>query len=355
MMLRATYHKHNLHFRQAAGTSRGVLHSRDSFFLLISHADNPEITGIGECGIIPGLSFDDRPGFEAALNDLCKMLNHGNFPEKRWLDYWPSIAFALSTAITDLKNGGRRLLFESKFTSGESPIAINGLVWMGNPGFMLQQIEDKISEGFSVIKMKVGAIDFDEELALIRHIRMNYPAERIEIRIDANGAFQYTDVMKKLEQLAIFSIHSIEQPIKAGNPELMAELCRHSPIPVALDEELIGIVSDDEKKRMLDRILPQYIILKPSLLGGFENSQQWINHAEERGAGWWVTSALESNIGLNVIAQWTATLNNPLPQGLGTGSLYSNNIPSPLLVENGFLHYKPETPWQLRLTGLNQD
>ncbi|KAF0201152.1 MAG: Mandelate racemase/muconate lactonizing [Bacteroidetes bacterium] len=354
-MLRARYHKHTLHFRQAAGTSRGVLHSRDSFFLLISDAERPEITGIGECGIIPGLSFDDRPGFEAALLELCGMLNQGNFPEKEWLNYWPSMAFALSTAITDLKNGGRRLLFESKFTSGESPIAINGLVWMGDPGFMLQQIEEKISEGFSVIKMKVGAIGFEEELALIRHIRMNFPSDSIEIRIDANGAFQFVDVFKKLEKLAAYSIHSIEQPIKAGNPDLMAEICRNSPIPVALDEELIGVFSNDAKKRLLDKILPQYIILKPSLLGGFENSQQWIKLAEERGAGWWVTSALESNIGLNAIAQWTATLNNPLPQGLGTGSLYSNNIPSPLQVENGFLHYKPETPWQLKFAGLNQD
>jgi o-succinylbenzoate synthase len=354
-MLRARYHKHTLHFRQVAGTSRGVLHSRESFFLLVSDADNPAITGIGECGIIPGLSFDDRPDFELALEELCRLIENGKFPEKEWLNYWPSIAFAIATAIIDLKTGGRKLLFESKFTSGESPIAINGLVWMGDPGFMLQQIEEKISEGFSVIKMKVGAIGFEEELALIRHIRMNYPAESIEIRIDANGAFQFVDVFKKLEQLAAYSIHSIEQPIKAGNPQMMAEICRYSPIPVALDEELIGIIHNDDKKRLLDIILPQFIILKPSLLGGFENSHQWINLAEERGAAWWVTSALESNIGLNAIAQWTATLNNPLPQGLGTGSLYSNNIPSPLLVENGFLHYKPETPWQLELTGLNQD
>jgi L-alanine-DL-glutamate epimerase-like enolase superfamily enzyme len=289
------------------------------------------------------------------LKDLCGTLTRGHFPEKEWLSYWPSIAFALGTAIFDLKSGGQRLLFESKFTSGDSPIAINGLVWMGDPGFMLQQIEEKINAGFSVIKMKVGAIDFEQELALIRHIRMNYPAEKIEIRIDANGAFRFVDVFKKLEQLAVFSIHSIEQPIKAGNPQMMAEVCRFSPIPVALDEELIGIVPDDDKKRLLDIILPQFIILKPSLLGGFENSQQWINLAEERGAAWWVTSALESNIGLNAIAQWTATHKNPLPQGLGTGSLYSNNIPSPLLVENGFLHYKPETSWQLELTGLNQD
>ncbi|MBW6491235.1 MAG: o-succinylbenzoate synthase [Lentimicrobium sp.] len=353
-MLKATYHRHTLFFRKPAGTSRGVLLHRNAYFLLIADNGIDPVYGIGECGTIPGLSFDDKPDYESAIELLCRELNRGNTIKKQWLENWPSIAFAFETALLDLKQGGNKLLFNTTFSTGQKPLPINGLIWMGNPDEMLQQIDEKIASGFSVIKIKVGAIDFNEELNLIRHIRSHFPEKQITIRLDANGAFETTDAIKKIEKLSAFSIHSIEQPIKAGNIKAMADLCRNSAIPIALDEELIGITNPATREKLIETILPQYIILKPTLLGGFENSEAWIRHAETYGAGWWITSALESNIGLNAIAQWTATLNNPLPQGLGTGSLYTNNIPSPLKVEDGFLHYKPEQPWDLSLTGIKK-
>ena len=354
-MLKARYHKHTLHFRLPAGTSRGVLLHRDAFYLLIQDTEKPDITGIGESGIIPGLSLDDRPQFEAAVQECCNLINKGQHPDSKWLNYWPSISFALETALLDLQNKGQRILFESKFTQGNQPIAINGLIWMGEANDMLRQMNEKVASGFSVLKMKVGAIDFEKELELIRHIRQHYPSDQIIIRLDANGAFELSEALRKLEKLAKYDIHSIEQPIKAGQPAQMAEICRHSPIPVALDEELIGISAKDDMEKLLDEIRPQYIILKPSLLGGFKKSEEWIHQAEIHGAGWWITSALESNIGLNAIAQWTATLQNSLPQGLGTGSLYTNNIPSPLKVENGLLHFEPETLWDVKFTGIYED
>lgn len=354
-MLKARYHKHTLHFRLPAGTSRGVLFNRDAFYLLIQDTENPGITGIGECGIIPGLSLDDRPQFETAIHECCDILNKGNYPDSKWLDYWPSISFSLETALLDLKNKGQRIIFESEFTKGVQPIAINGLIWMAEADDMLRQMNEKVASGFSVLKMKVGAIDFEKEVELIRHIRQHYPTNKITIRLDANGAFETAEALKKLEKLAKYNIHSIEQPIKAGQPAQMAEICRHSPIPIALDEELIGISAKDKMEKLLDEIRPQYIILKPSLLGGFKKSEEWIHQAENHGTGWWITSALESNIGLNAIAQWTATLQNPLPQGLGTGSLYANNIPSPLKVENGLLHFEPANIWDAKFTGVYEN
>lgn len=354
-MLKARYHKHTLHFRLPAGTSRGVLLHRDAFYLLIQDTEKTDITGIGECGIIPGLSLDDRPQFEAAVQECCNLINKGQHPDSKWLDFWPSISFALETALLDLKNGGQRILFESKFTEGKQPIAINGLIWMGDADDMLRQMNEKVASGFSVLKMKVGAIDFEKEVELMRHIREYYPSDQISIRLDANGAFEPNEALRKLEKLAKYDIHSMEQPIKAGQPVQMAEVCRHSPIPIALDEELIGISAKDDTEKLLDVIRPQYIILKPSLLSGFKKSEEWIHQAEIHGASWWVTSALESNIGLNAIAQWTATLQNPLPQGLGTGSLYTNNIPSPLKVENGLLHFEPENLWDVKFTGIHEN
>ena len=354
-MLKARYHKHTLHFRLPAGTSRGVLLTRDAFYLLIQDTENPGITGIGECGIIPGLSLDDRPQFETAVQECCDIIKKGQYPDSKWLDYWPSISFALETALLDLKNKGQKILFESKFTRGIQPIAINGLIWMGEADNMLRQMNEKVASGFSVLKMKVGAIDFEKEVELIRHIRQHYPSDQISIRLDANGAFEPDEALKKLEILAVFDIHSMEQPIKAGQTTQMIEICRHSPIPIALDEELIGISAKDEMEKLLNDIRPQFIILKPSLLGGFKKSEEWIHQAALQGAGWWVTSALESNIGLNAIAQWTATLQNQLPQGLGTGSLYTNNIPSPLKVENGLLHFEPDNLWDVKFTGTYED
>ncbi|MEA5110840.1 o-succinylbenzoate synthase [bioreactor metagenome] len=351
-MLSATYHRHRLIFRHPAGTSRGVLHHRDSFFLLLHDTLNPETTGIGECGVIPGLSPDDRPGFEERIISLCDEINQTSSVNTSGLENWPSIRFALETALFDLTGGGQRILFESQFTSGEKPININGLIWMGEEYFMLKQIDEKLAAGYRVIKIKVGAIDFDTELKLIAGIRKHFGEDQITIRLDANGAFSPGEADEKLKHLSDFAIHSIEQPIKQGNPATMAEICRTSPIPVALDEELINISGSDNKKKLLEQIKPQYIILKPSLLGGFYACREWIELAAEKGIGWWITSALESNIGLNAIAQWTATLGNDLPQGLGTGSLYTNNIPAPLEAANGVLHYLPGKPWDLAFTGI---
>lgn len=351
-MLRAGFHKHKLIFKQPAGTSRGVLYGRDSLFLLLSDTLIPGVVGIGECGIIPGLSFDDRPDFEDAVRFLCDGINKGKVPDQQWFANWPSLMFAYETALRDLTNGGKRILFDSEFTAGQKGMPINGLVWMGDKDFMLRQVDEKIASGFEVIKLKVGAIDFNQELEILSVIRSAFDAGKITVRLDANGAFEVAEAPGKLEKLAKFGIHSIEQPVKHGNIAAMADICRHSPIPVALDEELIGISDSGEGKRLLDKILPQYIILKPSLLGGFEKSQQWIADAEERNAGWWVTSALESNIGLNAIAQWTATLGNPMPQGLGTGGLYINNITSPLELVKGHLHYNPQLPWDFSIAGV---
>lgn len=351
-MLSATYHRHRLIFRHPAGTSRGVLHHRDSFFLLLRDTLNPETTGIGECGVIPGLSPDDRPGFEERIISLCDEINQTSSVNTSGLENWPSIRFALETALFDLTGGGQRILFESQFTSGEKPININGLIWMGEEYFMLKQIDEKLAAGYRVIKIKVGAIDFDTELKLIAGIRKHFGEDQITIRLDANGAFSPGEADEKLKHLSDFAIHSIEQPIKQGNPATMAEICRTSPIPVALDEELINISGSDNKKKLLEQIKPQYIILKPSLLGGFYACREWIELAAEKGIGWWITSALESNIGLNAIAQWTATLGNDLPQGLGTGSLYTNNIPGPLEAANGVLRYLPGNPWDLTFAGL---
>lgn len=352
-MFTASYHHHRLIFRQPSGTSRGVLHHRDSYFLLLRDSSNPAVAGIGECGVIPGLSPDDRPGFSQRIEQLCNEINHSGISGISSLREWPSLNFALETALLDYNGGGNRILFESGFTAGKTAISINGLIWMGDEEFMLKQILERLASGYRVIKIKVGAIDFNTELKLIAGIRRHFSEKEITIRLDANGAFSPQEAMEKLDRLAVYDIHSIEQPIKPGNSAVMADICRSSPIAVALDEELTGITETREKRRLLEIIRPQYIILKPSLLGGFEASAEWISLAESVGAGWWITSALESNIGLNAIAQWTATLGNHLPQGLGTGSLYTNNIPSPLESGNGVLRFLPERPWDLTHTGID--
>jgi len=336
-MVNASFHRYQLHFRQPVLTSRGEMKNKNGYYLSVS---NETATGIGECSFIEGLSLDDLTNYTSVLREVCNSISS----EPPDLKLFPSIALGLDTALLDLRNGGNKILFESDFTKGEKQIPINGLVWMGKKDSMLTQIKQKIQEGFSCIKIKVGAIDFDEEVSLLEFIRQKFPADIIEIRLDANGAFSYTDVFQKLETLAKFQIHSIEQPIKQKQMEFMHHVCKNSPIPVALDEELIGVygsVQDD----MLDMIKPAYIILKPSLLGGFKVCDEWITKAEVRGIKWWATSALESNIGLNSIAQWIFTKNNSMIQGLGTGSLYTNNILSPLYISNGMLGYNPETVW----------
>lgn len=306
---------------------------------MVEDSENPGVNGLGECGLLAGLSADDRPDFEQALHRACGSINQPLEIQLSTLREWPSIRFAVEMAMTDLRNGGRRMLVDSSFTRGKSAIPINGLVWMGEPGFMERQIEDKIEQGYNCIKLKIGAIDFEEEIKLIQGIRSKFSSGDIEIRVDANGAFKSEEALDKLTRLAVYDLHSIEQPIAVGQREEMAQLCSQSPLPIALDEELIGVFHRDAQREMLNEIRPQYIILKPSLVGGWKASEDWITSAEAVDAGWWITSALESNIGLNAIAQWTSTLNLEMPQGLGTGQLYTNNFTSPLEIKKGTLRY----------------
>jgi len=333
----------NLQFKFPAGTSRGVLLHKPSSFLILK---KDGFTGIGECSTIPDLSIDPVDSYNDKLEEVCRLLNDGVDPGSIDLSLFPSIAFGLETALLDLAAHGSKCLFPSAFTQGETGIPINGLVWMGDKDFMQTQIREKIAAGYHCIKLKVGAIDFETELEIISDIRQQFSPGDIELRLDANGGFTPTDALEKLEKLAAFNIHSIEQPIKQKQFEAMAELCKQSPIPIVLDEELIGVKPAD-KEFILEKIKPAYIILKPSLVGGFRQSEEWIRLAEKHNIAWWITSALEANIGLNAIAQWTYTLNSQLPQGLGTGQLYHNNIPSPLVIDNAKLFYKPEVDWDV--------
>jgi o-succinylbenzoate synthase len=349
-MIRIGISKYSLHFRKPAGTSRGILYSKPSWFVIMKDTLEPEKVGYGECSIIPGLSYDDRSGLEKELSRLsgCTWPDIGSLQE--WLSgpvlhEWPSIRFGLETALTDLVNPGQGILFPGAFTSAKMRLPINGLIWMGNKSYMMDQLNQKLEEGWNCIKIKIGAIDFNDELALIRHIRHRFTPEELTLRVDANGAFPAGEARVFLDRLEPFGIHSIEQPIAAGQQEEMAKLCRSTPIPIALDEELIGLRTQNEKRSMLEVIRPQYIVLKPSLTGGLASSEEWIEAASSIGAGYWITSALESNIGLNAIAQWTAKLSVQGHQGLGTGSLYTNNIPSPLRVTPGFLQFDPNESW----------
>ena len=344
--MKASYKKYILNFKQASGTSRGVLNTKETYFLKLT--DNQKV-GIGECAVFRGLSIDDRPDYEEKLQWLCLNI-HKNMDELLInLTEFPSIQFGLEQALLSLRSINRFELFPSKFTQSKESININGLIWMGSEAFMKQQINDKLKAGFSVIKMKIGAIDFETEIALLKNIRSEFSSEEIELRVDANGAFIQHEALEKLKVLSDFEIHSIEQPIKQGQLDGMAELCSKTPIPIALDEELIGVFNVTKKKELLQIINPQYIILKPSLVGGFKGSEEWINLAENHQIGWWITSALESNVGLNAIAQWTYTLNSNMPQGLGTGSLFTNNFDSPLEVKKGHLHYNNDNSWKFNL------
>ena len=343
--MKATYFKHQLQFKRPSGTSRGVLTYKETWFIQL---ENTTRIGIGECGMFKGLSIDDRQDFEAKLAWTCEHINLGLDVLLVELIEFPSIQFGLEMAFLSVSHQNQFELFPSDFTKGKDSIPINGLIWMGDPVFMKQQIKDKLTSGFSCIKLKIGAIDFDKELELMRSIRQEFDADTIEIRVDANGAFKPNEALEKLKRLSDYNLHSIEQPIRQGQVGDMAQLCSETPLPIALDEELIGVFSVTEKQFLLQTIKPQYIILKPTLVGGFKGSQEWIALAESNQIGWWVTSALESNIGLNAIAQWTYTLESPLPQGLGTGGLFTNNIQSPLVVDSGQLVYDLKTKWNLK-------
>ncbi len=322
------------------------METKETYFLILQ---NEEGFGVGECGLLKGLSIDDRPDYEDKLHWVCNNVNLGEEVLYAALEKYPSIQFGVETAFKSLYSENSFELFPSAFTQGEATIAINGLVWMGDKRFMKEQISEKLKQGFTCIKMKIGAIDFKTEIELLKAIRKEFSASEVELRVDANGAFSPNEALEKLKVLSDLQLHSIEQPIKQGQWQKMAELCEQTPLPIALDEELIGIFSEDEKIELLETIKPQYIILKPSLIGGFRGSDSWINLAEKNKAGWWITSALESNVGLNAISQYTFTKNSTLPQGLGTGSLYTNNIESPLEVSKGALHYNPSVKWKFQL------
>ncbi len=333
--MKAEYFRYLLQFKRPGGTSRGVLHEKETFILEISENGKK---GTGECGLFRGLSFDDRPDYEQKLQWLCDNIRQNAELLKNELKEFPSIWFGYEQAMLNLKNGSN-IYFPSEFTDGGKAIVINGLIWMGDIGYMEEQILDKLEQGFHCIKLKIG-VDWKSEYGILQKLRHKFSKETLELRVDANGGFSSDEAKTVLQQLAYLDIHSIEQPIKADNRSDMAELCAGTPTPIALDEELIGIVDLNEKIKLLDAINPQYIILKPSLVGGFSGSDEWISLAEERNIRWWITSALESNIGLNAIAQYTFTKKNPMPQGLGTGSLFLNNFSSSLDLKGELLYFK---------------
>jgi len=344
--MRANYHKYILNFKQPSGTSRGVLKTKETWFITIESNGKK---GIGECGILRGLSIDDRPDYESQLAYTCKHIHKGLEYLYTKNEKFPSIQMGLEMAFRSLDSHTPFSLFPSAFNKGEDAISINGLIWMGDKTFMQQQIKDKINAGFNCIKMKIGAIDFDTELKLLKSIRNTFSKKDIELRVDANGAFSTNNALEKLKRLSEYDLHSIEQPIKPKQWESMATLCEQTPLPIALDEELIGVFTLAKKRNLLETIKPQYIILKPSFIGGFKGSDEWIALAEKQAIGWWITSALESNVGLSAIAQYTYLKKNERPQGLGTGSLFTNNFDSPLRVKNGKLHYDKKFNWRFNL------
>lgn len=328
------------HFKQPAGTSRGVYTTRKMWLVSLSDGNR---TGVGECAPLPDLSCDALPDelYVSKLNVFCRDLCETEEIDVEALRDYPSMLFGLETALLNLRNGGK--LFDTAFSRGEEGIPINGLVWMGNYDEMLQRMEEKLEKGFRCVKLKIGAIDFEQELDLIKRIRDRFSFHEVELRLDANGAFKYEEALYKLELLSQYAIHSIEQPIRQGQWAYMAELCRESPLPIALDEELIGVNDPEMKTHMLNIIRPRYIILKPSLHGGMTGCREWIDAAREQGIGSWITSALESNIGLNAIAQYASDVYGPqitMPQGLGTGQLFTDNIPMPLEIRGDMLFLK---------------
>lgn len=342
--MKASFFSYTLDFKRPSGTSRGVMTQKETWFIVLE--ENGKV-GIGECGILRGLSHDEKPDYSDKIQWTCNNIHLGKNHLWEALREYPSIQFGIEQAFLSLASKDPMILFDTAFTKGQKSIPINGLVWMGEPEFMKAQIDEKIKDGFDCIKLKIGAIDFDEELRLLAYIRQHFSPEKIEIRVDANGGFNQTNALHKLKQLSDYKLHSIEQPIQKNNTDTMSVLCKNTPLPIVLDEELIGVTKMNDKENLLQKIRPQYIILKPSLVGGFKGSEEWISIAEKLNIKWWITSALESNIGLNAIAQWTYTLGSNMHQGLGTGSLYTNNINSPLIVKNGHLWYNNNHAWAL--------
>ncbi|MBI0398430.1 o-succinylbenzoate synthase [Cyclobacterium marinum] len=348
---------YTLDFKFEAGTSRGILKNKLTHFVQVHSDQFPESIGIGEAGPLKGLSIDDFSDFQEKANLILRRVEQIKFQanqelllkqiDELQLSEYPSIQFALETALLDLINGGKREIFQNNFFNGNLFLPINGLVWMGDKGFMERQIDQKLEQGFDCIKMKIGAINFDQECEILGKIRDRFSRDKITIRVDANGAFTPENALDRLTKLNEYDIHSIEQPIKPGLFREMNKLCKQSPIPIALDEELIGVYGRGKRLELLESIAPQYIILKPTLLGGIVATREWVELANNTSTGWWMTSALESNIGLNAIAQLTANFQVSIPQGLGTGQLYHNNVDSPLMISEGKLSYNRKFDWEL--------
>jgi o-succinylbenzoate synthase len=356
MSFTSEFYKRTFHFDFDARTSRGQMRERHSWFLKVkNNLTNAE--GVGEAAPLPGLSSETHDEVEEQLGDIIQKINSGILVVQevgtleQVQNVFPqalssSVRCALETALLDMCRGGRKTIFDNAFSRGEAGIPTNGLIWIGGMDSMLQQVSIKIHDGFRTLKIKIGSLDFEKEIDILQYIKRKYFRENIVIRLDANGAFKPNDAMYKLGELSKWGIHSIEQPIMAGQHEFMAELCQKSPIPIALDEELIGVGTREKRIELLENVKPQYLILKPSLLGGFYSCQQWIDLAEGRGIGWWITSALESSIGLNAVAQFTAQYPVTIPQGLGTGQIYSDNIVSPLEINKGELKLNPKLSWE---------
>lgn len=353
MSLQATYFKRTFHFSFNARTSRGAIKHRDSWFLKVWDESAPEVFGIGEAGPVPGLSLE-KPA--DVSQQLAKVVDHlpsvkisacntlaGIHAEFSAMDLCSSVYLAVETALLDLANGGKRMIFDNDFVKGKS-VPINGLVWMGGLDFMLQQVSIKIEEGFTCIKLKIGGLNFEKELDILQFVRRKYFRDQISIRLDANGALKADQVNQKLIYLAQYGIDSIEQPLKPGSPAL-PELCKTSPIPVALDEELLGVNSKDDRQKLLERVKPHFLVLKPTLQGGMHGCAEWIELANQYKVGWWLTSSMESNVGLNALAQFASQFPLEIPQGLGTGSIFKDNIPSPLEVHRGSLRWNSKEIW----------
>ena len=358
MSLKLDWTTHTLHFSFDAGTSRGVLREKTSWIIKIYHPQTPSVFGLGEAGPLKGLSQEEEEDFPSVFKSLREALLTIKMPadEMEVLNLagqlvssvYPSVRFALETALLDLLNGGTRKIFHNPFSLGKMPLPINGLIWMGDKAFMQKQIKEKLSDGYKCLKMKIGSIDFATELDIIAGIRKKYSPNDLMIRLDANGAFSTSEALTKLEKLERYKIHSIEQPVQPGQWEAYHVLCNRTPIPIALDEELIAIETSQRKAELLDFIQPQFIVIKPTLLGGIRESLEWIEMADKRKIGWWATSALESNIGLNAIAQFAAQFSGNKIHGLGTGQLYKNNFTSPLFVSHGYLNSGTSNVWDLR-------
>lgn len=357
MSLKASFLKKTFKFKFDAGTSRGVLKDKVSYFIFISDSLTPSKYGIGEAAPLKGLSIDDVEEFEKVLEHTIYNFNLLDIEVFDWnisiivnqliTNNFPSIKFGLETALLDLLNGCKRIIYKNDFSKNSVSIPINGLIWMGDESFMKSQITEKLNEGYATLKLKIGALNFDKELSILKEIRTSYSAKQLTLRVDANGAFTKNEAREVLKELKKIEVHSIEQPIKQGQIDEMAGLCRENIIPIALDEELIGIRNYVEKKQLLKQILPQYIILKPTLVGGFQSCDEWIDAANGLHIDWWITSALESSIGLNAICQYVAQYNNLLPQGLGTGKIYVENIVSPLEITGGNIFINRDLKWEI--------